>query len=350
MKRFLSLLMAVMLVASLAVSAVAAPGDVRSPASSPLPEIEIEVVDDPAHPAEIKKVEEKSNGSEVVTVYQKTDECYDELIVTPYSGKNGMVQVISDISDGDPDYMKIAEVSKKELEAAYTEVINIRDSGGLLTSLPGIGSFASDLEAAARAAGTTVPNIYVSDLFDVTYYECIEDSAGPGNRPVRHNEADEVNDEHARVYKINVDDFVLTNFVALLHRPSDMNGQWEVVDATVDRVNNTISFKVNVIKRTVQDPEIDKNDEVNLSPFAIVVKKSGSGNGSVIPGLIGGAIVGGMIANNSGNGGSGESYTNVGTIGAVTAPKTADPMSLFAAATALTASAGALFVLGKRKH
>lgn len=307
MKKLFSLVLALVLAAGLATSAFAA-SYVKSPTSNPLPEITV-TVDDPTYPAVIEKTEIK-DGSKVVYI-KDDDTCHDELIVTPYSKKDGMQDVVS---HGGNAYKEIARQSQEDLEAAYQEVMALKQSGGLLTSLTGVdANYVTDLKNAAKRAGTTVENIYVSDLFDVTYYECIDDSAGPGNQPVEHKiEDDSINDEHARVYKIKVDDFVLSNFVALLHRPSDMTGKWEVVDATVDRVNNTISFKVNVIPRQTQLSTDNKDDEVNLSPFAIVVKK--------------------------------------GPIGGPTSPKTADPMSLVTLAMALTASAGGLVVLGKRKH
>ncbi len=320
MKRFLSMLMVVMLVAGLATCVMAAEDYDRSPGASPLPEKITIKVNDPEYPAEIISTEKEDGGSVVVEIHQQKDNCYDDLIITPYSGKNEMVQVVSDMSDDDPDYKAIAQESKQHLEDAYKEVMAVRNNNGLLTDLKPLDNFKTDLENAARRAGTTVPNIYVSDLFDITFYECISDENGAGKHTEAtpttdgHEEQDPKNDLHARTYSISVSDYILKNFVALLHRPSDMNGKWEVVDATVDRVNNTISFKINVVPRATQDQQDKKSDEVNLSPFAIVVKKT------------------------------------EGDIGGPTSPKTADPVSLLALGAAMVASAGGITVLNKRKH
>lgn len=305
MKKCLSLVMAILLVASLMTFAFAYD---KSPTSAELPNVTVESAD-PDYPAEIIKTE-TINGSEVVYI-QEEDTCYDELIVTPYSRKDGMPDVVR---HGGQEYVAIARQSQADLEKAYQEIMTLENSNQLLSQLPGVdANFAKDLEAAVKAAGTTMDKIYVSDLFDVTYYECIDDTTGSSKQPQQHMEDDAVNDEHARVYKINVDDFVLQNFVALLHRPSDMNGKWEVVKTTVDTVNNTISFKVNVIARNTQDPADNKDDEVNLSPFAIVVKKTD------------------------------------GYIGNIDSPKTADPVSLLSLSMAMVASAGGVTILSQRK-
>lgn len=312
MKQFLSLVMAIMLVAGLMTCAFAY---TKSPTAAELPKITVESAD-PDYPAEIVKTE-MINGSEVVYIKEE-DECYDELIVTPYSRKDGMPDVVR---HGGEEYITIAQHSQADLEKAYQEVMTLKSNNGLLTELPGVDdNYRKDLEAAAKAAGTTVENIYVSDLFDVTYYECIDDTSGPNKQPDQHEEEASKNDEHARVYKINVDDFVLQNFVALLHRPSDMDGKWEVVKATVDTANNTIDFKVNVIPRQTQAPTDKKADEVNLSPFAIVVKRSAD-----------------------------DETGELGYIGGVVSPKTADPVSLLGLGVTMIASAGGVTILNRRK-
>lgn len=302
MKKLFSLVLALVLAAGLATSAFAATNFVSSPSGKVLPAVDIVIdgfteVTNPTQPLQRGQYRITEDNDTIKVEVKELDGCDDELIVTPYSEKGGMPANCPQTTEN----KEKAEEAKEMLEAAYTEVTTIGE--GKLANLPthsGV-DFKGDLTKAAKAAGTTVDNIYVSDLFDITYYHVGTVASG-------HQE------NHQKKYTIKVDETTLKNYVALLHRHSgdtvDSNGiawtgeEWKVVpNVEVDLQNQTISFVI-------------KNVETDLSPFAIVVKKTAGG----------------------------------GSIDGPTSPKTADPMSLVTLAMALTASAGGLVVLGKRKH
>ena len=302
MKKFFALILALILAAGLATSTFAATNFIGSPSQKVLPHVEITItgLTERTDSGTLNKGEYRvTEESSVIKVEVKElDGCEDELIVTPYSKKSEMP---ANCPQTAANQAKAAE-SKQMLEAAYTEVTTIGE--GNLTNLPTNSSvnFAADLAKAASDHGTTVDNIYVSDLFDITYYHVGTVESG-------HEE------NHKRVYTIKVDETTLKNYVALLHRHSDSstpdsngvtwNGnQWKVVPGvTVNLEKQTISF-------VIQDVETD------LSPFAIVVKKTAGG----------------------------------GSIDGPMSPKTADPMSFVELGMAMAASVGGLVVLGKRKH
>ena len=184
--------------------------------------------------------------------------------------------------------------SKSDINAAYSEILSARD-GNLINMTNVDGSFVQKLTGAASAAGTTTDKLAVSHLFDVTYYHTYTNE--------EKHVGEDIDNGHQLTYTIGVDNETIANYVALLHRKSDTN-IWSVVpNVTVNRSAGSLSF-------VVEDVHED------LSPYAIVVKTGSS----------------------SGHGGD------------VTAPKTADPASFVALGAALTASAGGLVVLGKRKH
>ena len=301
MKKLFSLMLALILAAGLATVAFAATNFISSPSGKVLPATDI-IIDgftEVTNPTQVLQPGQYRVTEENATIkveVKELDGCDDELIVTPYSKKSGMPANCPQ----SPENKTKAENSKKMLESAYTEVTAVGE--GKLANLPthsGV-DFKGDLTKAAQAAGTTVDNIYVSDLFDITYYHVGTVASG-------HE------DNHQKKYTIKVDEATLKNYVALLHRHSggpDSDGinwsgdEWKVVpNVEVSLENKTISFVI-------------KNVETDLSPFAIVVKKTAGG----------------------------------GSIDGPTSPKTADPMSIVTLGAALAVSAGGLVVLGKRKH
>jgi len=278
MKKTVALILSVLLLASLTVSALAAGGFVSSPGGQSLGTVTItgggngatieEVTTDPTTGVTTAKITVSKNGDV---------ECDDELVVAPYSARASIASYDSRVS----------------IDYAATEITDVGE--GNLDKL-GDAVFAAALRSAAANANTTVEYLAVSDLFDVTYYEDHE----------QKNDSDHEEPYHYnRVYTIGVGEDTLARFVALLHRKNGTNGAWSVIpNVTVDRVNGTISFAINVD---------------DLSPFAIVVKKSGGGSGS-------------------------------DSIGGVVAPRTADPVSLVGYGAAFLTGAGGLTLLRKRKN
>lgn len=183
MKKFLAICLTLIMVMGITLTATAAPaGFVSSPSAEA--------------------------GPELVRFSKVSSDCTARLVITPYSKRNTLP----------------AEVLKV-LEEAYNDVVN---NGTDLTKLT------SELTEVLKSKKLDPKDIAVSDLFDVTSYDC---------------------DDHERHggFDIVLSDDGLKHFVALLHKK---DGKWEVVkDAKI--VDDHIHFSVD-----------------SLSPFAIVVDHS----------------------------------------------------------------------------
>ncbi|MBQ8783607.1 MAG: hypothetical protein IJZ57_07540 [Clostridia bacterium] len=184
MKKFLALLMAVIMVLTVSITAFATPGSfVQSPSNN--------------------------NGPELVEGSNEDEECTAELIITPYKDR--------------------ATLPAKAL-ADIEKVYGIIAAGVDLTSLN------AEFKAFVASKGLLASNLAVSDLFDVSYYNC------------------DIHDFHG-YFRIKLSADTLRNFVGLLHYN---DGVWEFVDnAKVLPDGETLEFSIK-----------------DLSPFAIVVDTS----------------------------------------------------------------------------
>lgn len=122
MKKFLAIIMAMVLAFSVSVIAFANGGFIASPSGNKAPEI-VEIVYD-------------------------EDSCEPEIVVTPYAERH-----------------KLDDKRRADLEKAYDEIAANAD----LTKI------CSDLIAIAKAKGSDPLNLGVSDLFDVTAYHTKND-------------------------------------------------------------------------------------------------------------------------------------------------------------------------------
>ena len=183
MKKFLACCLAVIMLFTVNVTAFAAPGSfVQSPS--------------------------RNDGPTLVEGENEDADCTAELVVTPYK-----------------DRKTLPEKALKDIETAYQIIAKCKD----LTSLCSpFASFVAGKDiAAARLA--------VSDLFDVSYYNC------------------DIHENHG-AFRIKVSADTLKRFVGLLHYN---NGEWEFVEnAKVLPDGETLEFSVK-----------------ELSPFAVVVEK-----------------------------------------------------------------------------
>ena len=145
-------------------------------------------------------------------------DCWAELILTMYKNRD-----------------TLKEQAREEIEKAYEIISNCED---LTTLCEAFAKF-------VKMLGLTGKDLAVSDLFDLSYYNC------------GHH------DEHG-YFHIKVGAKALENFVGLLHYH---NGQWEFVDnAKVLPDGKTLAFKIK-----------------DFSPFAIVVNTSGKVPNTDIP-------------------------------------------------------------------
>ena len=180
MKKFLAICLTLIMVISITLSATAAPtGFVSSPSAS--------------------------QGPTVAEFTQKSDDCTAKLVITPYSNRESLPEeVLNAMND------------------AYNQVVN---NGADLTKLN------SALAALAKKNNIPAADLAVSDLFDITSYDCTDHDAHNG-------------------FDITLKDDSLKNFVALLHLKG---GKWELVENA--KVNGShLIFSVD-----------------SLSPFAVVV-------------------------------------------------------------------------------
>ena len=190
MKKFLAFLVAIVVVFNFSVFAFAAPGSfVQSPS--------------------------RNEGPQLVGSDNESEDCEAKLVITPYKDRN-----------------TLPEKTLNELETVYKIIANSKD----LTSLN--SAFAKYVEG----KGLLPINLAISDLFDISYYNC------------------DTHDNHG-YFRIKLSADTLKNFVGLLHYN---NGKWEFVsDAKVLEDGETLQF-------SIQD----------LSPFAIVVERDAASVGS----------------------------------------------------------------------
>ena len=183
MKKLLALFMAVVMMLSFNVMAFAAPGSfVQSPS--------------------------RNDGPTLVEGVNESEDCTAKLVVTPYK-----------------DRKTLPEEALKDIEEAYKIIAKCKD---LTTLNSAFASFVADKELKAA-------NLAVSDLFDVSYYNC------------------DVHEPHG-YFRIRLSADTLNRFVGLLHY---YNGEWEFVDnAKVLPDGETLEFSIK-----------------DFSPFAIVVEK-----------------------------------------------------------------------------
>lgn len=184
MKRFLALCIAVILVLSVSISAFAGPGNfVNSPSNN--------------------------SGPVLVEGENESEDCEAKLVVTPFKDRDKL---------------------PAEIRALIEKAYQIIASGIDLTSLN------AKFAAFVAGLGLKGSDLAVSDLFDVTYYNC------------------DTHDYHG-YFRIKLNSDALRNFVGLLHYH---NGEWEFIEnARVLPDGETLEFSVE-----------------DFSPFAIVVDKS----------------------------------------------------------------------------
>ena len=183
MKKFLACCLAVIMLFTVNVTAFAAPGSfVQSPS--------------------------RNDGPTLVEGENENSDCEADLVVTPYKERK-----------------ELPEKALKDMEEAYKIIANCKD----LTTLN--SAFASFV----TGKGLRATNLAVSDLFDVSYYNC------------------DTHDGHG-YFRIKLGADTLNRFVGLLHYK---DGKWDFVDnARVLPDGETLEFSIK-----------------DLSPFAIVVEK-----------------------------------------------------------------------------
>lgn len=188
MKKLAVLCLSIVILLSLSLTVFAAPGVfVSSPSGNPAPEL--------------------------VDAVNKTEGCTAQLKITPYSERD-----------------TLDEATRKKLEEAYAQIVD---------SL-GNNDFSKILEKLAKENDMLVSGLSVSDLFDVSDYNCDDHEGHKG-------------------FTVTIKSETIDGAIGLLH----MNGDtWEIVSISdIDEESNTMTFYVE-----------------DLSPFAIVVD---NGNGSL---------------------------------------------------------------------
>ena len=183
MKKFLACCLAVVILFSVNVTAFAAPGSfVQSPS--------------------------RNNGPTLIAGENESEDCTAELVVTPYK-----------------DRKTLPEKALKAIEEAYKIISKCKD---LTTLNSAFASFVAD-------KGFKAINLAVSDLFDVSYYNC------------------DTHENHG-YFRIKLTADTLKRFVGLLHYN---DGEWEFIEnARVLPDGETLEFSIK-----------------HLSPFAIIVEK-----------------------------------------------------------------------------
>lgn len=183
MKKFLACCLAFIMVFTFSVTVFAAPGSfVQSPS--------------------------RNDGPTLVEGENESEECTAKLVVTPYK-----------------DRKTLPEKALNAIEEAYKIISKCKD----LTTLN------SDFASFVAGKGLKAVNLAVSDLFDVSYYNC------------------DVHEPHG-YFRIRLSAETLDRFVGLLHYK---DGKWDFIDnARVLEDGETLEFMIK-----------------DLSPFAIVVEK-----------------------------------------------------------------------------
>ena len=149
-----------------------------------------------------------NKGPELVEYDPVDHECTAELVVTPYGERH-----------------ELSAEKRATLEKAYSAIVNTTD----------IKNLSAEFKAMVEKKGWSKRTFAVTDLFDVSYYDC------------------SIHENH-NGFEIVIKPETLNNFVGLLHLN---DGTWELVDnAKVEKRNG-----VDVLTFTVE----------TLSPFAIVV-------------------------------------------------------------------------------
>lgn len=190
MKKLLALFMAVVMMLSFSVMAFAAPGSfVQSPS--------------------------RNDGPTLIEGENESSDCTAKLVITPYK-----------------DRKTLPEKALKDIETAYQ----------IISKCTNITSLCAPFASYVSNKGIPAANLAVSDLFDVSYYNC------------------DIHENHG-VFRIKLSAETLKNFVGLLHYN---DGVWEHIEnARVLPDGETLEFSIK-----------------DLSPFAIVVEKEA---GSVTP-------------------------------------------------------------------
>lgn len=179
MKKAFTIVLSIIFVLSLSVNAIAAPGNfLESPSRNPAPML-IDVI--------------------------LPDGCTIEVVITPYSDRHSM----------DDD-----------------KVDDIEDAYAILKETDDITSLNEQFKEFIKNKGIDSKNLAVSDLFDISYYGCLE-----------HAPHD--------LFTFTIKADTLKNFVGLLHMH---NGEWDFVDNAKLNDDGSLTFTV-----------------TDFSPFAIVV-------------------------------------------------------------------------------
>lgn len=183
MKKILAFCLALVMTFVLGITAFAAPGSfVQSPS--------------------------RNEGPELVESENESADCTAELVVTPYKERN-----------------TLPEKALSDIETAYKLIAKTKD----------LTSFNAEFASFVAAKGLRAINLAVSDLFDVSYYNC------------------NTHDYHG-AFRIKLTADTLNRFVGLLHYK---DGEWEFVkNAHVLPDGETLEFSIK-----------------EFSPFAVVVEK-----------------------------------------------------------------------------
>jgi hypothetical protein len=177
------------------------------------------------------------NSAPIIIEFEsESEDCTALLVVTPYSERE-----------------TLPEEKKEDLEQAYDEIVKAE----VLSDLHGA------IAQVAASKGIALEDLAVSDMFDVSYYDC------------------EVHDDHG-YFEIVLKPETLKNFVALLHLS---NGKWEHVDnAEVTGANRDhLRFFVDdlspfaiVVDTEPASSQPGTNDPFDIMPYVIVMVISAS--------------------------------------------------------------------------
>lgn len=189
MKKILCICLTLVMVMGLSLSAFAAPGAfVESPSNNKAPEL----------------IEGKN----------ESDGCTARLVITAYADRH-----------------TLSDELREKIEYAYKHIVETHD----------LGDLNEKLDALAEQLGVDSKYLQVSDMFDITFYDC------------------DIHDQHGE-FDIVLKPESLKNFVGLLHYTND---SWHLVeDAKVTGNGEHLHFT-----------------EDEFSPFAIVVYNAPEGEG-----------------------------------------------------------------------
>ena len=189
MKKIVALCLTLVMAVSLCLTAIAAPGAfVASPSGNKAPEL---------------------------VSFTAPDGCNAKLVITPYAERN-----------------TLDEATRLVLEEAYKQIANVIENN----------DFSKTLKALAQEKGMAASELSVSDLFDISYYDCGDHEDHKG-------------------FTITMKAETIENFIGILHMKDGAWENLEIKDWNKDA--KTVTFFVET-----------------LSPFAIVVD---NGSGSSTP-------------------------------------------------------------------